>query len=104
VLREVAQLMRARVRGEDTVVRYGGEEFVVLMPETTLPNAALVANDLCKQIGAHVIVNRGVSLSVTVSIGCAELLSSDADSGDLVLRADGKLYEAKHAGRNRVGW
>jgi two-component system, cell cycle response regulator len=102
VLRELVQLVRMRVRRDDTVVRYGGEEFVVLMPETALTSATAVANELCAGIASHVVEYRGVRLSVTVSIGCAELVETDVVAGDLVRRSDERLYEAKRAGRNRV--
>jgi diguanylate cyclase (GGDEF)-like protein len=104
VLREVAQLIHTRVRRDDTVVRYGGEEFVVLMPETPIGNATSLAAELCAAIAAHVIAYRGARLSVSVSVGCAELLEGDDVAGDLVRRADERLYAAKHAGRNRVMW
>jgi diguanylate cyclase (GGDEF)-like protein len=102
VLREIAQLARARVRSDDTIARYGGEEFVVLMPETALRSVRLVADQLRAAIAAHTIEYRGAQLSVTVSVGCAELSDSDSSAADLVLRADENLHEAKRAGRNRV--
>ena len=102
VLREVAGLARARVRREDTIARYGGEEFVVLMPETRVGNVRAVGEQLRASIASHMIEYRGASLSVTVSVGCAELEDGDFAATDLVARADQRLYNAKHAGRNRV--
>jgi diguanylate cyclase (GGDEF)-like protein len=102
VLREVAQFAQTRVRRDDTIARYGGEEFVVLMPETALKNAQLVAEQLRAGIAGHAMEYRGVRLSVSVSVGCAELRESDFAPTDLVRRADEKLYEAKNAGRNCV--
>jgi diguanylate cyclase (GGDEF)-like protein len=102
VLRDVARVIRTRVRRDDTVVRYGGEEFVVILPETVLGDATVVAMDLNAAIAGHVLEYRGLRLSVTVSVGCAELLASDVGSEDLVRRADQKLYAAKRSGRNRV--
>jgi two-component system cell cycle response regulator len=101
-LREIAQLVQNRVRRDDTVARYGGEEFVVLMPETPLASATSVARALREEVARRVIEYRDVRFSVTVSIGCAELLPSDMTPTDLVLRVDSKLFAAKHAGRNCV--
>jgi diguanylate cyclase (GGDEF)-like protein len=101
VLRDVAQIARRRVRHYDTVARYGGEEFAVLMPETSLTDAARVARDLGEAITQSVVEYRGVRVSVTVSIGCAEMCAGD-DAASVLGRADERLYAAKRAGRNRV--
>jgi diguanylate cyclase (GGDEF)-like protein len=101
VLRNVAQIVRGRVRHYDTVARYGGEEFAVLMPETSLSDAAHVAGELGKAVAKSVVEYRGVRVSVTVSIGCAEMHEGD-DPASVVARADERLYAAKNAGRNRV--
>lgn len=102
VLREVAQLIRSRVRRDDTVARYGGEEFVVLMPETGLASAKKVAAQLCTEIASLAVEYREVRISVTASVGCAELLDGDSTATDLIRRADERLYAAKHGGRNCV--
>ena len=102
VLREVAQIARARIRRDDSIARYGGEEFVVLMPETSLQNVLSVAEQLRAAIASHVIVYRDARLSVTVSIGCAELRDSDLAPTDFIARADEKLHDAKLAGRNCI--
>jgi diguanylate cyclase (GGDEF)-like protein len=102
VLREVAQSVRRRVRRDDCVARYGGEELVILMPETSLVSARSLADDLRAGIAAHVVTYRDARFSVTVSIGCAEFSDGDTGPADLVGRADQKLYAAKHAGRNCV--
>jgi diguanylate cyclase (GGDEF)-like protein len=101
VLKEVAQIVRGRVRQYDTVARYGGEEFAVLMPETRLSDAARVAGELGKAIARSAVEYRGVRVSVTVSIGCAEMHEGD-DPTSILARADERLYAAKRAGRNRV--
>lgn len=102
VLREVAQAACARVRRDDTMARYGGDEFVLLMPETTAANVRSVGEQLRAAIAAHVIESRGERMSVTVSVGCAELEGADLAATDLVARADQRLHEAKRAGRNCV--
>ena len=102
VLRELASLVQGRVRRDETVARYGGEEFVVLLPETGVDGAVSLAENLRARIEAHVFVFQGVTIPVTVSIGCAEASAADSTAPDLFRRADEKLYAAKQGGRNRV--
>lgn len=100
VLRELAARLRERVRREDVVGRWGGEELVVALPETTPDGAAAVAESLRAAISGTPIAADGVALSVTVSIGVAAWTGQDLD--DLVDHADRALYAAKAAGRDRV--
>jgi diguanylate cyclase (GGDEF)-like protein len=102
VLREVAQLALGRVRRHDVVARYGGDEFVVLMPETTLENALHLANELCPSIAAHPIAFQSARLSASTSMGVAKLHDGDTAPRDLFRRADTALLTAKRAGRNCV--
>jgi diguanylate cyclase (GGDEF)-like protein len=102
VLARVAATVRAATRDGDTVARYGGEEIAVLMPQTELAEAQGVAERVRCSIESLVTEYRGLSIGVTVSIGCAALAPEDASPEDLVKRSDDKLYEAKSAGRNRV--
>jgi diguanylate cyclase (GGDEF)-like protein len=101
-LRDVAQLVAGRVRCHDTVARYGGDEFCVLMPETALSNALGLANELSRQIAEHSIAFKGVRFRVTSSMGVAELTSDDASPDDFFHRADAALFRAKRAGGNGV--
>lgn len=102
VLREVGNRIVRNIRGIDMACRYGGEEFVVLMPDTNLESSEVVANRLLQAIGGKPIPTRSAGeLTVTCSIGCTSSLVGDtADS--LLKRADDALYEAKHGGRNRI--
>ncbi|MEK9968260.1 MAG: PleD family two-component system response regulator [Ferrovibrio sp.] len=102
VLREVGNRIVRNIRGIDMACRYGGEEFVVLMPDTDLEASEVVAQRLLQAIGTKPIPTRTAGeLTVTCSIGCTSSLEGDtADS--LLKRADEGLYEAKHGGRNRI--
>jgi two-component system, cell cycle response regulator len=104
VLREFAVRVRKSIRGIDLACRYGGEEFVVVMPETDVAVAALVAERIRRRIAGEpfAIAQGAKAIDVTLSIGLAAL-GSPADTGATVLkRADQALYRAKRDGRNRV--
>lgn len=102
VLRRLALLLRDSCRVSDQVGRYGGEEFMLVLPETTLDNAALVCEKLCRRIEAHDWRGvHGALARVTVSIGVAGS-SFAPDAGELAAAADARLYRAKQAGKNRV--
>jgi diguanylate cyclase (GGDEF)-like protein len=102
VLGEIARETQHLLRRTDLVGRYGGEEFVVLLPETELAEAMSLARRLNWQISQKVIVfKRGSPLVVTVSAGVAAL-APDENGEKLIQRADQALYRAKEGGRNRV--
>ena len=103
VLRELAGLLSHTSRGGDVVGRVGGEEFVVVMPETDLAVATMVAERLRRRIASEQFpIQQGVrSIEVTISIGIAALGSAD-NAATVLKRADQALYRAKRDGRNRV--
>ncbi|HVJ17637.1 MAG TPA: GGDEF domain-containing protein [Polyangiaceae bacterium] len=102
VLTAVGQLLRTRARSDDLPARLGGEEFVVLLPETNLAGAAALAEDLRAAIETLVVDYDDQRIQFTISVGCAELEERDKRPDDLLNRADEKLYSAKRSGRNRV--
>ncbi len=101
-LAHVARMCRDSRRSSDAAARIGGEEFAVLMPETTLEQARLVGERLRVAIAEAVCHSRGHHLKLTVSIGAAEATASMAGIHVLMKRADEALYQAKSRGRNRI--
>lgn len=102
VLRELANVLRANLRHNDLAARIGGEEFVVLLPETRLEDAAQHAERLRMAISALRFSFDQATLGITVSIGVAALDSEELSPDPLLMRADNGLYQAKQDGRNRV--
>jgi two-component system, cell cycle response regulator len=104
VLREFALRIRRSIRGIDLACRYGGEEFVVVMPETDMAVAAMVAERLRRRIAADPFaIQQGArSIPVTISIGIAGVRGREDSAAALLKRADQALYRAKRDGRNRV--
>jgi len=103
VLRHMAGLMRAGQRKIDTLGRVGGEEFAVLLPGASLEAAAAYAERLRQSVAETPLVNEGREIAITVSIGIASIRPQDASADAALIRADRALYNAKDAGRNRVG-
>jgi two-component system cell cycle response regulator len=104
VLKEFANRIRSTVRGADLACRYGGEEFVVVMPDTSPEVAAAVAERLRASIedNGFTLKSAGEELKVTASFGIASRQSSVLTPDQLMKQADLALYEAKNTGRNRV--
>jgi len=101
VLKEVAQLCRSRIRPDDVIARYGGEELAMILPETDLAGGVLIADELRVRIETSSFAFEDEDIEVTVSCGVAEL-DPCWSSYDFVKAADDQLYEAKRTGRNRV--
>ncbi|UJX45297.1 sensor domain-containing diguanylate cyclase [Xanthobacter sp. YC-JY1] len=102
VLAEVAhRVQRAACRPGDFVCRYGGEEFVVVLPETPAAGAELVGERIRAGVAATAVMTHGLAIEITVSVGIA-VQRADDGPGELVARSDKALYTAKRAGRNRV--
>jgi diguanylate cyclase len=99
VLRQVAGLLAVSARSTDFVARFGGEEFLAILPDTDLAGAAVVGEKIRAAVaGAAVpVVGR-----ITLSIGAAAAIAGDASEDTAITLADGLLYRAKAEGRNRV--
>lgn len=100
VLRLVANILKQQLRKSDLLCRYGGEEFAIVVPETTGENALRVAEKLRRQIETHHFP--GVPRSVTISCGVSEYPTQGITRDEVVAAADAALYMAKQAGRNRI--
>jgi two-component system, cell cycle response regulator len=103
-LRSISEVVRSGIRSDDVAARYGGEEIVVLLPETDLVQATAIAERMRSDIAECEVSHRDVSFHVTVSVGCAELRQSDGDSDAFFQHADQQMYAAKNSGRNCVKW
>ncbi len=103
VLKEVARRCMKSIRKTDLMGRYGGEEFVILLPETELQEALVIGETIRAGIADEPFHNQAEVVTVTISVGVAELdLVNNENLQKLINRADVALYEAKHSGRNRV--
>jgi two-component system cell cycle response regulator len=102
VLRELASALKSRIRREECFARYGGEEFALVLPETGHENTVFLADKLRKIIEQHQFVFEGKRIGVTFSAGVADHKPAQDSALAFIKEADGRLYEAKRQGRNRV--
>ncbi|MFO1428081.1 MAG: diguanylate cyclase [Steroidobacteraceae bacterium] len=103
VLERLARILRRTVRVEDTVGRFGGEEFIVLCPATTATGAARIAERVREQVAVETFTFDGTSFRITASLGVAAVSpAAGADWNEALRRADLALYSAKKSGRNQV--
>jgi diguanylate cyclase (GGDEF)-like protein len=103
VLRETAAFLSKSVRAEDIVCRFGGEEFVVILPIADLKATQARAERIRSRLRELSVTHQGESLgTITVSVGVAELPQHGTSSKELLEAADAALYRAKRAGRDRV--
>jgi two-component system cell cycle response regulator len=103
VLRELADIVRQTVRGEDLFARYGGEEFVLVLVETDLQEGVGVAERIRNLVAEHQFRFESTPVKLTISIGLTSTTGDMAMTPTILLKtADDKLYQAKREGRNRV--
>jgi two-component system, cell cycle response regulator len=103
VLRQVAQALRRGLRQGDTLYRYGGEEFLTVLPEQSVDEAARIMDRLRGDVERLAISTVGERRVVTISVGVAEIdTAHDGSLADWLRRTDAALYRAKNGGRNRV--
>ncbi|MCH2547851.1 MAG: GGDEF domain-containing protein [Alphaproteobacteria bacterium] len=105
VLKIVAKELMNAVKGRDVVARFGGEEFAVLLPTTSLQGALVVAENLRHSIASRELARKDSKInygSITISIGAGQFLAGQDTPASLIKRADEALYRSKKGGRNRV--
>jgi diguanylate cyclase (GGDEF)-like protein len=102
VLRSLSLVILEQKRTQDTFGRLGGEEFGLLLPETNLQQAKIVAERVQNACAQTPSIVDGQSIFSTISIGVAEVTGQDTSFEDILRRADRLMYKAKEAGRNRV--
>ncbi|BCR03481.1 GGDEF domain-containing protein [Desulfuromonas versatilis] len=102
VLRELTHRIKLTLRPYDIFGRYGGEEFLALLPGTTLDGSRGVAERLRQVVGQSPFTAEGQNLQVTISLGFATILPEEPDLTEALRRADEGLYQAKNSGRDRV--
>jgi two-component system cell cycle response regulator len=104
VLGEVGKIIRNNIRSVDFAARYGGDEFLVALCETTIEGATLFADRLRKVIDGHLFEKDGISMHLTVSMGVAVVQPAlqSIEPKSLVRYADHAMYDAKRSGKNKV--
>lgn len=102
LLSAVGRRMHELLRSSDVKVRFGGEEFLIMLPDTPLAGALHVARILNRELGRLAVTWDGQALSRTVSVGVAAAKPGELDTTALLSRVDAALYRSKHAGRDRV--
>jgi diguanylate cyclase (GGDEF)-like protein len=102
LIADVARIVSQQARASDTVIRYGGDEFIVLLPETDSVGARFLAERIRQAVEGHLLDAGGRPVGTTVSIGIAAFPRDAQDAIGLLARADAALYTSKETGRNRV--
>jgi diguanylate cyclase (GGDEF)-like protein/PAS domain S-box-containing protein len=104
LIRNVAGLLRKRLRETDVLARMGGDEYAILIPQVDGESAGRVAEDLLESLRSQTLTGRDSPTRVTASIGCTMLGEQELTAEQLLVRADLAMYEAKDAGRNRYAF
>jgi len=101
VLRSLASELRDHIRYPDTIGRYGGEEFLIVLPHSTFKAASEQAERLCRHVRTLLIHSADAEIALTVSLGIAQYRIHQEDWETFLSRADAALYQAKNSGRNQ---
>ncbi|MEK7741849.1 MAG: GGDEF domain-containing protein, partial [Nitrospirota bacterium] len=106
VLREVSVRIKNSIRIYDVLGRYGGEEFLILLPDTDFDNTRSLAERIRENVKADMFLATDMPLHIhiTISSGIARMTDGDSSIDDIIKRADEGLYKAKNSGRDRVEW
>lgn len=99
VIKELVKISKASIRESDLVVRFGGDEFIILLPNTNILSARLVANKVMNKVNEY---NKDKEYNFSISIGTSYYQAGDNTIDDLISRADESLYEAKRVGKCRI--
>ena len=102
VLRRLAQVVMGEMRAADVLAKYGGDEFVVILPETLREGARTLAERIRAAVEAHAFPGEGDGMKITTSMGVAQFPEDGETTRELLEAADNALYQAKRSGRNRV--
>lgn len=102
VLKSVAQTVKNILRSTDTIARFGGEEFVIILPRTSIKTAYEKVELLRRKIAENIVTDNLVSASVTASFGIASFPETSKNLNEIIKDADDALYRAKDNGRNRI--
>jgi len=102
VLRCLSEICRGAIRENDLLARFGGEEFIIVLPSTTAERAVQTAERIRTTLATEIPLRLNEAMGVTVSLGVSELLESDSSHEDVLQRVDEAMYSAKERGRNRV--
>ena len=103
-LQGVVSLLKPNLRSSDFLARFGGEEFVVILPDTDKEGAVRAGEKLRKKVEKANFVYDGEKVNVTISVGGTQAKESDKNTGELFVRLDSAMYQAKETGRNRMVW
>jgi diguanylate cyclase (GGDEF)-like protein len=103
VLQSLGKLIQQRIRSYDIACRFGGEEFIIILPETNLETSAAIAEDIHNSVRKLNLHHHSNSLgSITVSIGLAIFPQDGTTPHDIIRAVDSALYQAKNSGRNKT--
>jgi diguanylate cyclase (GGDEF)-like protein/putative nucleotidyltransferase with HDIG domain len=102
VLKSVAEEIQKALRQSDLLGRFGGEEFIAILPDTTLETATIIAERVRSKVENHQVFIDGYQISITVSIGISHMQKANGSLDTLLTQADQAMYAAKRAGRNQA--